>query len=190
MNGFEEAKEVLLQHKIIAFPTDTVIGIGVNGLDIIAVNKLFALKNRSLNKPLSLLTFSITEVLKWARLIPSYGMVLFERYFPGALTTIFYADETLYTTPLGKGKSIGVRIPDLPVLLDFLAYINLPLLTTSANISNKPPFLKKEDVLNIFGDAVYPVLFEYNITSSEVPSTVVDCRGEVPVVLRKGVIEI
>ncbi|MEA3313723.1 MAG: L-threonylcarbamoyladenylate synthase [Caldisericota bacterium] len=190
MKEFELARKALLEHKIIAFPTDTVIGIGVNGLDQLAVEKLFALKNRPFEKPLSLLTYSSTEILKYARLIPSYAYSLLKTYFPGPMTAVFYSDEVLYTTPFGKGTSVGVRIPNFPILLDFLAYIKMPLLATSANVSNRPALLTKEDVVHIFGDAVYPILFEYNVTSSNVSSTVIDCRGKASVVLRKGEIDI
>jgi len=171
MKEFELARKALLEHKIIAFPTDTVIGIGVNGLDQLAVKKLFALKNRSSDKPLSLLTYSFT--FKYARLIPFYAYPLLKTYFPGPMTAVFYSDEVLHTTPLGKGTSIGVRIPNLPILLDFLAYVKT-----------------KEDVINVFGGAVYPVLFEYNVTSSNVSSTVIDCRDKTSIVLRKGEIDI
>ncbi len=190
MEEFELARKALLEHKIIAFPTDTVIGIGVNGLDQLAVKKLFALKNRPYDKPLVLLTYSFTEIFKYARLIPSYAYPLLKTYFPGPMTAVFYSDEVLYTTPLGKGTSIGVRIPDLPVLLDFLGYIKMPILATSANISNRPALLTKEDVVNVFGGSVHPVLFEYNVTGSNVSSTVIDCRGETSVMLRKGEINI
>jgi len=75
-------------------------------------------------------------------------------------------------------------------LLDFLAYVKMPLLSTSANVSNRPALLTKEDVINVFGGAVYPVLFEYNVTSSNVSSTVIDCRDKTSIVLRKGEIDI
>jgi len=92
MKEFELARKALLEHKIIAFPTDTVIGIGVNGLDQLAVKKLFALKNRSSDKPLSLLTYSFTEIFKYARLIPFYAYPLLKTYFPGPMTAVFYSE--------------------------------------------------------------------------------------------------
>ncbi len=186
MDEFKKGREILLNNGIIAFPTDTVIGLGVNGTDPVAVKKLFALKKRAFDKPLSLLTFSLTEITKYASAIPSCAYELFEKYFPGALTVVLNSSEELYTTPLKKGKSIGVRIPNSYILLNFLAYIKIPLLATSANITNHPPLLNKNNVLNTFGEAVYPLLFQHNVESSNVPSTVVDCREGKPIILRKG----
>ncbi len=186
MDEFKKIKEILLNHGVIAFPTDTVVGLGVNGRDPAAVKKIFTLKKRPFNKPLSLLTFSLTEITKYASAIPSCAYELFEEYFPGALTVVLHSNEELYTTPLRKAKSIGVRIPNFYNLLDFLAYIKIPLLTTSANITNHLPLLDKNDVLNIFGESVYPLLFQHNAMNSNVPSTVVDCREGMPIILRKG----
>lgn len=187
---YKIGKKILLNNEIIAFNTDTVMGFGVNGRSLVAVKKLFDLKNRSYDKPLYLLSYSISQILDYVELIPHYAYDLMERYFPGALTLILKSNGKLYTMPGKKGDTLGVRIPNHPSLLDFLSYIKIPLLNTSANITGKKPFITEKDVLNVFGDRVFFLKFEYNIQMSNAPSTIIDCTGEEPRIIRKGVIKL
>lgn len=183
---FELIKSHILNHGIIGFKTDTVMGIGVNGLDRIAVENIFELKNRSFDKPLYLLCYSLNQILKYTCSIPDYAYELMSKKFPGPFTFIFYSTKTIWTTPIEQGNTIGVRIPDFKPLLDLLSVIDLPILNTSANISGMPPFKNDKEIKIFFGNDVLYVPFEYNISMSNVPSTIVDCTGEKPVILRKG----
>lgn len=186
----EIAKKHILKHGILAFQTDTIMGLGVNGLDKLAVKNLFKLKNRPYEKPLYILCYSMDQIFKYTLSIPDYALKLMEKYFPGAITFIFYSTEEVWTTPIEKGKTVGVRIPNLKPLLELLAYIDLPILNTSANISGEQSIEKEEDLYTFLSNSILFVPFEYNMSMSNIPSTVVDCTGDKPVILRKGAVDI
>ncbi len=166
------------------------MGLGINGLDQSATENLFRIKKREFDKPLYLLSYSISHILEYVNGIPDYAYELMKKYFPGPLTLILRCRRTLWTTPLERGDTLGVRIPACKPLINFLAYIDLPILNTSANVSHHPPLLTKEDVEKYLSSEIFYVPFEYNIAMSNIPSTIVDCTGDKPIVLRKGVIEI
>lgn len=187
---FKKAKEFLLNDGIIAFKTDTVMGVGVNGLSKKAVKNLFDLKKRPYDKPIYLLAYSFEQIYEYACLISEEALELMKKYFPGSLTLIFNSQKKLYTTPLGLGETLGVRIPNYPDLVEFLAYIKIPLLNTSANFSNEPPLKTKEDVLKNFGDKVFFVEFEHDIEMLDVSSTIVDVTSNKPVIIREGAVKI
>ena len=187
---FNEALKVLQQSGVIAFKTDTVMGLGVNGLDPVAVKNLFELKSRSFDKPLYLLAYSVEEVYEYACNISDYALDLMKKYWPGSLAIILCSQKKLYTKPDEKGETIGVRIPKYPALLEFLQYVKMPILNTSANISGEPPLQTKEDVVKVFGNRVYYVEFRDDIEMPGLPSTIVDATKEKPVIIRKGAVEL
>ncbi|MGC9099989.1 MAG: L-threonylcarbamoyladenylate synthase [Caldisericum sp.] len=187
---YEEALKHLNNHGVIAFKTDTVMGLGVNGLDNIAVKNLFDIKGRSYDKPLYLLAYSIEQIYDYVYGVTEEALSLMEKHFPGALAIILRSQKKLYTKPNEKGETLGVRIPNYPDLLDFLAFIKLPILNTSANISNSPPLLTKESVIETFDDKVLYIEFEHDIEMLKLPSTVVDLTSGKPTIIRKGAVEI
>lgn len=187
---YEEALKHLNNHGVIAFKTDTVMGLGVNGLDNIAVKNLFDIKGRSYDKPLYLLAYSIEQIYDYVYGVTEEALSLMEKHFPGALAIILRSQKKLYTKPNEKGETLGVRIPNYPDLLDFLAFIKLPILNTSANISNSPPLLTKESVIQTFDDKVLYIEFEHDIEMLKLPSTVVDLTSGKPTIIRKGAVEI
>ncbi|MEF3244735.1 MAG: threonylcarbamoyl-AMP synthase [Caldisericaceae bacterium] len=187
---FKKAKEFLLKDGIIAFKTDTVMGVGVNGLSKKAVKSLFDLKKRLYDKPIYLLAYSFEQIYEYACLIPQYALKLMKKFFPGSLTLIFNSQKKLYTTPLELGETIGVRIPNYPDLIEFLAYIEIPLLNTSANFSNELPLKTKEDVLKSFDKKVFFVEFEHEIEMLDISSTIVDATSHKPAIIREGAVKI
>lgn len=187
---YDEVLNHIKNHGIIAFKTDTVMGLGVNGLDNIAVKNLFYIKGRSYDKPLYLLAYSIEQIYEYAYGISETALELMKKHFPGALAIILKSQKKLYTKPDEKGDTLGARIPNYPNLLEFLAYIKLPILNTSANISNEPPLLTKESVIKTFGDKILYVEFEQDIEMLGLPSTVVDVTQGKPIIIRRGAVEL
>lgn len=187
MKDFEKAISVVKRGGIVAFKTDTVMGVGTNGFDKTAVEKLFLLKKRSFEKPVALLLPDISSVFEYA-LVTEIALGLMKKYFPGAFTCILPAKKCVYTTPLKCGETIGIRIPDLFPLREFLAELGVPLVTTSANVSGLPPLKDKKGILETFDDNVYYV--EMSARMSGVPSTVVDCSKGIIKVIREGGIKI
>lgn len=186
MNEFSKAKDYIEAHGLIAFQTDTVMGIGCIGTDNLSVLKLFEIKHRPFVKPLYLIAYSISQILEYTVAIPSYAFDLMENHFPGGLTLILNSSKKLFTSPNVIGDTIGVRIPDAKELLEFLAYLQYPILNTSANISGKNPLETGQEVNKAFREDVFFVKFEYNIKMSGTPSTIVDCTRESPRIIRQG----
>jgi L-threonylcarbamoyladenylate synthase len=186
---FEKARAVLENGGIVAFKTDTVMGIAVNGFDQGAVKKLFDIKGRSYNKPVAVLTYSVSKIFQYA-VVSETAFSIIKLKFPGAITCIMRLKEKIFTTPMGTGKTVGIRIPDFPELLEFLSILPFPVVATSANFAGKNLFATKEEIFQAFSGTVYYLDFEYNITMSNVASTVVDCStGEVKI-LREGSIKL
>ncbi len=186
---FEKAISVLKEGGIIAFKTDTVMGIGANGFDRQSVKKLFDLKKRPYDKPVSVLVHSVSKLFEYV-LVSKKALEIIKAHFPGAITCILPAKEEIYTTPVRYGKTLGIRIPDFVELLEFLSVLKFPLVATSANISGKLPLESEEDILKTFSRNVYYLKFRYNIKMSGVASTVVDCTNGNAKILREGSIKI
>ncbi len=186
---FEKARFVLESGGIIAFKTDTVMGLGVNGFNRAAVKKLFDLKKRDYNKPVSLLTYSVSKIFEYT-LIPEYAFRIINLKFPGALTCIMKSKGRVYTTPQRAGNTLGIRIPNAIKLLEFLALLPFPIVATSANFSGLKTLTSKEDVMNVFSNAIHYLDFGYNIKMSGVASTVADCSGRTLQILREGSIKL
>lgn len=185
----KKAIEVLKSGGIIAFKTDTVMGIGANGFDKNAVKKLFDLKRRNYEKPVSILLPTIEKIFEYV-IVNKTALEIIEKYFPGAITCILIAKTCIYTTPLTCGKTVGVRVPKFRKLQEFLSLLDFPLVATSANISGKPPFENRESIENAFKNSVYYLDFGYNVKMSGMASTVVDCHNGEINILRKGSIKV
>lgn len=146
-------KSWLQQGKPIFFPTDTVMGIGVNGQNKQAVYNLFRIKQRDEKKPLILFVSSIEEAEKYITDPRILQHPLIQKNWPGALTGVFPAiGEGVYLSPSFPQETIGIRIPEDEMLLDFLQDLSFPFVTTSANSSNQAPLENAQDAQSEFGE--------------------------------------
>lgn len=168
--------------KIAVFATDTVYGIGTNALSKKSISKIYKLKKRPLHKPLALLLHSVTQAKKiviWNKNVSK----LAKKFMPGVLTLVLKSKMSLRgQNP--KQSTLAIRIPNHKKLLDWLKIINIPLASTSANLSGSPAITKKDEVIKLFDGKVDYILTDDNPKKTE--STVVDLTGEKPKVLRKG----
>ena len=184
INTFNNVNKLTLKGKIIAFPTDTVYGIGALIDDEVAIKKIYNLKKRNLNKPLAVLAASIDDILPYVEEIRLDVKILMEKYWPGALTIIFKKSaKTLPSVTCGL-DTIGFRIPNDETALEILKKVG-PIATTSINISGQPPLNDYHEIEKEFGDEI-DYLFEKEVKSSNVSSTVIDCTNEDIKVLRQG----
>ena len=174
--------------KIVAFPTDTVFGLGVDPESDEAVKRLFALKRRALDNPIPLMIAGIEDLPKVATAVPEIAEKLMSRYWPGALTLILpKAPAVSQLVSWGK-DTIAVRIPAHPVALKLLRLFGRPLAVTSANLSGQNAAVSTDEIRANFGNSlsfIVPGEVEHGISS-----TVVDCTREPPVILRRGVLKI
>lgn len=187
-------RTILEEDRIIAFPSDTVYGLGVNGLSAQAVNELYSLKGRNEKKPLVLLTDSTQKIEDYLLDKSQLQHPILQKNWPGALTCVF---DMAQHSPLYFSKEVsatlGIRIPDYLLLLDLLAFLPFPLVTTSANISNQPPLQTAEEIEQTFNQQGSDRSLACVIDAGKIlgtASTVIQIIDSSVVVLRKGPIDI
>lgn len=185
------AGEVLKQGGIVAFPTDTVYGLGAVFDDEKAVRKIFAAKGREEKKPLSILVADIVQVELLSE-IKSGEMAqkaerLMKKFWPGALTLIFQKKPGIPDAVTAGGETIGIRMPDMELTRELIRAAGKPLAAPSANTSGKRSSVSAREVLEDL-DGKIDMVIDGGTCPVGVASTVVDMTGETPVILREGVI--
>ncbi len=173
---------------IIAFPTDTLYGVAVDGRNPVAVQRVFQVKRRPLDKPLPLLIADATEAPALSRdgYISPGARRLMARFWPGALTILLPAKPGLVEGTHGGGK-VAVRAPNHPVALALLRAFGGPLATTSANISGEEGARNPEEVAQSIGEGI-DLLLVGGPRLREVASTIIDMAVEPPQQVRAGAI--
>ena len=180
-----KAKSVLGHGGVIVIPTDTVYGISVAYNDPIAIDKIYAIKQRSKEKALPILIGSTHQLALITASIPKAAQRLIEAFWPGALTIILPKRQDLPLN-LSEYPTIGVRMPDYTFTRDLLCVCG-PLATTSANLSGGPNPTSVEEATAQLQQGV-DLFLDGGQTAGDIPSTVVDCSGEEILILREGLI--
>jgi L-threonylcarbamoyladenylate synthase len=186
-----QAKELLSDNSVIAFPTDTVYGLAANAFSEEGVARIYQLKGRDFRKPLVLMCADIPAAQKltdpWAKDV----LEVARHYWPGALTLILTRDAKKVPDNVVAGRNtVGIRIPDHKDLLRLLSALPFPLAVTSANRSGEKELTRAEDVNKIFGDTIDGVINDDTALKNGVPSTVVDVTSKPWKVLREGPVKI
>jgi L-threonylcarbamoyladenylate synthase len=185
----DEAAEIIKNGGTVAFPTETVYGLGADGLNPNSVRKIFEAKERPPGNPLSLLVHSRDDLQKVARNIPEKALKLMDAFWPGPLTLILEKKSIVPEITSGNLQSIGLRMPDHRIPLELIKRGGVPLAAPSANLSGKPsPSLAAHVIadLNCRIDAI----IDGGEAAIGLESTVIDMTVEPPVVLRPGSIGI
>ncbi|HXG42513.1 MAG TPA: L-threonylcarbamoyladenylate synthase [Dehalococcoidia bacterium] len=180
-----EAARVLRAGGLVAFPTETVYGLGADALSAEAVARIFAAKGRPADNPLIVHVGSPEEVGRVAREVPPLARHLMERFWPGPLTLVLPRSPVVPLATTGGLDTVAVRMPSHPVALALVRVAGVPVAAPSANRSGRPSPTRAEHVLEDLGEAVDLVL-DGGPCPVGVESTVVDITGPVPVVLRPG----
>lgn len=167
-------------------PTDTVYGVGGDAFTPAAVAALLAAKGRGRHKPPPVLIGDIMTMDALATEVPADARALAQEFWPGPLTLILTAQPSLMWD-LGETRgTVALRVPDHACALALLKATG-PLAVSSANRSGRPPALECADAAEQLGDSV-SVYLDAGSTPGQIPSTIVDCTGEVPEILRAGAI--
>jgi L-threonylcarbamoyladenylate synthase len=186
-NAVERAIETIRAGEAVAFPTDTVYGLGVDPFNISAIIKLFEAKGRDYNKAIAILIGNIDQVEMIAETFSDNARKLVKSFWPGGLTVIVPKCKAIPDL-LSANQSIGLRMPDHPTALRLLNEFG-PLATSSANITGKVNPLNAQDVISQL-DGRIPLILDGGNCPGGVPSTVVDCMTEQTRILRQGAIEL
>jgi len=178
---------ILRQGGLVAFPTDTVYGLGV-GVNIPqAVERVYQVKGRPVNMALPLLLADISQINEVAESVPSIAWLLAKKFLPGALTMVLPRSKSVPDTITAGSETVAIRIPDHPVPVALVRGLGMPIVGTSANLSGKPSALTAGDVYSQFGDKVDLVIDGGRCPGGR-ESTIIDVTGKVPVILREGAI--
>ena len=180
---YKKALESLNNHQVIAFPTETVFGLGVFYDDQKAYELLNQVKRRKEDKPYTMMLSKAEGIDKYAYVDNKYKNII-EKYMPGSLTILVRSKENVPGYVTHNTGVIGIRIPSNKEALELLNYVKKPLLVPSANRADQFPALTCEEVVAIFGDEV-KVVVPGQISSGE-PSTIIDLTGSEIKLVRKG----
>jgi L-threonylcarbamoyladenylate synthase len=186
-SAIERAADVIRWGGVIIYPTETVYGIGADALNSAAVERVQRVKRRRENKPILVIVRSPEEVTRVAREVGECAKHLMETIWPGPLTLVLKAAETLPVQLTGGTGTIGVRVPSNPICLRLLDACGCPVTSTSANITGHPTVNGLVDVLSAALPGVDLVLDAGELPPSK-PSTVIDVTGDAPVLIREGAI--
>ena len=184
-NIFAGALRILKSGGIIAYPTESSYALGVCAKDEGAVKKLFALKKRPADKPLPIIVGDRDILLSIVKKITDQAGDLMKRYWPGPLTLIFEARDTLPLLLTGGSGKVAVRIPGPGIALDMVRVLKMPVTATSANPSGGRPAITADEVLEYFGDSV-DLIIDAGAAPGGMPSTIIDITVCPPVLLRRG----
>lgn len=177
------ALEILQRGGLVAFPTDTVYGVGALAFDGEAIKSIYTAKDRPVEKAIAVLLGGSENLGKVTPKIPPIAAKLAHRWWPGPLTLIV-PKHPLLPEVVSDLPTVGVRVPDHPVARELLRAAG-PMAVSSANISGQDNPKTADDVMRQLGGRIHLIL-DGGATPGGVPSTVVDCTGVEPVILREG----
>ena len=179
---------------VMAIPTDTVYALCCNANDEDAVAKIYNLKNREKDKPISLFIKSIDKLDKYidncrGECLQSPIIELLNKYWPGALTVIFKKNKNIYDYLTSGKDTIGIRIPDDKLLLDILDKVDFPLAQTSCNMSHEKELKNAKEIYDKFGDKI-DLIIQTNADVVGKASTIISVENGDIKILRQGDIKL
>ncbi len=188
IDNINEITKDKLINKIIAFPTDTVYGIGALIDDEIGIKKVYQLKKRDFEKPLPILAGSVNDILPYIVMPNDEILDIMNKYWPGALTIVFKKSDLCKKIFRNNLDTVGFRIPNEKDAIRLLKIVG-PLATTSVNLSGEKPLNDALLINSLFGNKI-DYIYNKKVISSDISSTVIDCSKDKITILRQGEIKI
>ena len=182
-----EAAQILRDGGLVAFPTETVYGLGANALDEAAAKKIYAAKGRPSDNPLIAHISCLEELKPLVAYIPEAGRKLAEAYWPGPLTMVFPKSDIVPYGTTGGLDTVAVRMPSDPVANRLIKLAGVPVAAPSANTSGRPSPTTAQHVWQDMEGKIEMIL-EGRPVGIGVESPIVDVSGDVPTLLRPGAI--
>jgi L-threonylcarbamoyladenylate synthase len=188
-NNPVQAAKFIKKAEVVAFPTETVYGLGANALDEYAVKKIFRLKGRPQDNPLIVHISSKSQIKILAEYVSETAKKLIDKYFPGPLTIILKKNEVIPDVVTAGLDSIAIRMPSSMPAHEFIKACGVPIAAPSANISGSPSSTTFRHVMEDFNGKV-PCILIGPQSRFGLESTVIDCTRDIPAVLRPGIITV
>lgn len=180
-----QAADILRRGGVVAFPTETVYGLGANGLDKRAVAAIYKAKGRPADNPLILHIACVDDVKKLAREIPACAKLLMDKYWPGPLTIILKRTKAVPDCTTAGLDTVAVRLPASRIARELIQLAGIPVAAPSANLSGRPSPTNAKDVKTDMDGRIDAIL-DAGPCDIGVESTVIDCTTPVPAILRPG----
>ncbi len=180
-----EAAECIRRGELAAFPTETVYGLGANGLDEEAAKKIYAAKGRPSDNPLILHIADIEEVDALVKEIPANARALMEAFWPGPLTIVMKRSSVVPQVTAGGLDTVAIRLPDAPIARELIRLAGVPIAAPSANLSGRPSPTSADTVAEDM-DGRIAMIVDGGACDIGVESTIVDCTSPIPTILRPG----
>ena len=184
-----DAVEVLRGGGLVAFPTDTLYGLGADVLSLEAVGRVFLAKGRASGSGLPVLVSCVSDLDLVVAWVPDVAARLMEGFWPGGLTLVLKRAPGLPRLVSGGGDTVAVRMPDHPVPLELIERLGRPITGTSANPSGGPDPVSADRVRDLLGNKV-DYIIDAGSAPGGIPSTVLDLSAQEPRVLRRGAVPV
>ena len=184
-----EAARFICGEQLVVFPTETVYGLGGNALSLAAVESIYEAKRRPFSNPLIVHVGATADLSRVVKEITPSARALMEAFFPGPITLVLPRHRSLPKVVSGGLDTVAVRMPSLPISLQFLGAVGLPIAAPSANISGRPSATTWQSAAEDLDGRVSCILRGPNAIVG-LESTVVDCTGRSPILLRSGAISL
>ncbi len=181
------AKNIILSGRTVVFPTETVYGLGANAYDEFAVESIFNIKGRPNDNPLIAHVHKDYDISELVSYVPEYAKILAKAFLPGPLTMVYKSRGTVCPAVSCGLDTLAIRIPSHNGAQSFLRKVGVPIAAPSANISKHVSPTSAEHVYNDLKGRVELIL-DGGSCSGGIESTVLDCTGDVPIILRSGLI--
>ena len=183
--SIEEAANIIKNGGLVAFPTETVYGLGANGLDEDAVSKIFKAKGRPQDNPLILHVHSMEQIRDLVIEIPEIAIKVMEEFWPGPLTILFKRSNKVPDIITAGLDTVALRMPKNDIALGIIKASNCPIAAPSANISGRPsPTSSAHVIQDLMGKV--DMIIDGGMTGIGLESTVLDLSGDIPMILRPG----
>jgi len=183
----QEAAELIRQGELVAFPTETVYGLGADALRPEASAKIYEAKGRPSDNPLIIHICKFEELERIAKEVPEQAKKLAEAFWPGPLTMVVWKNDKVPYTTTGGMDTVAVRMPNHPVALSLIEESGCLIAAPSANTSGKPSPTEASHVA-LDMDGRIPMILDGGAVGIGIESTIVDLTEEMPMILRPGYI--
>ena len=186
-NDIKQAAAIIKRGGLVAFPTETVYGLGANALDEKAVAGIYEAKGRPSDNPMIVHIARASDIGQLTPMLSADIVALIDNFWPGPLTMVLKKKEGVPDRTTGGLDTVAVRMPDSQAALDLINLAGCPIAAPSANISGRPSPTRAMDVIADMDGRIDAVISGEDCRVG-IESTVVDMTGEVPTVLRPGII--
>jgi len=181
----ERATEILAAGGILAYPTETFYGLGVDATNETAIQKIFTVKGRNFKNPISLIIGQPDDTYPLVKDVPETAKKLIAAFWPGALTIVFSASDKVSPLLTAGSSKIGLRVSSHLGARSLVQKLKRPLTATSANLSGMPECSLASDVIKQIGNHIDAIL-DWGQTQGGKASTIIDVTCSPPVILREG----